>query len=39
MKVIIDTNILVSAALSGRNPEFVVLFVVSNPEIEWVVSA
>jgi uncharacterized protein len=39
MKVIIDTNVLVSAALSGRNPEFVILFIVSNPEIEWVVSA
>ncbi len=39
MKVIIDTNFLVSAALSGKNPEFVILFVVSNPEIEWVVSA
>lgn len=39
MKVIIDTNVLVSAALSGRNPEFVILFVISNPEIEWVVSA
>lgn len=39
MKVIIDTNVLVSAALSGKNPEFVILFVVSNPEIECVVSA
>jgi uncharacterized protein len=39
MKVIIDTNVLVSAALSGRNPEFVILFIVSNSEIEWVVSA
>ncbi|PAX51459.1 putative toxin-antitoxin system toxin component, PIN family [Brunnivagina elsteri] len=39
MKVIIDTNVLVSAVLSGRNPEFVILFIVSNPEIEWVVSA
>jgi uncharacterized protein len=38
MKVIIDTNVLVSAALSGRNPEFVILFIVTNPEIEWVVS-
>ncbi|MBF2016550.1 MAG: putative toxin-antitoxin system toxin component, PIN family [Rivularia sp. T60_A2020_040] len=39
MKVIIDTNVLVSAALSGKNPEFVILFIVSNLEIEWVVSA
>lgn len=39
MKVIIDTNVLVSAAIADRNPEVVILFVVGNPEIEWVVSA
>ncbi|MGB8700353.1 MAG: putative toxin-antitoxin system toxin component, PIN family [Thermosynechococcaceae cyanobacterium] len=39
MKVIIDTNVLISAVLSGKNPEFIILFIVSNPEIEWVVSA
>ena len=39
MKVIIDTNVLVSAAIADRNPEAVILFVVGNPEIEWVVSA
>ena len=39
MKVIIDTNVLVSAAIADRNPEVVILFMVGNPEIEWVVSA
>ncbi|NET26330.1 putative toxin-antitoxin system toxin component, PIN family [Okeania sp. SIO1I7] len=37
MKVIIDTNILVSAALKDKNPERVVLWVAS--ECEWVTSA
>ncbi|NEP91257.1 MAG: putative toxin-antitoxin system toxin component, PIN family [Okeania sp. SIO2C2] len=36
MKVIIDTNILVSAALKNKNPERVVLWVAS--ECEWLVS-
>lgn len=39
MKVVIDTNVLVSAAIADRNPEAVILFVVANPEFEWVVSA
>ena len=29
MKVIIDTNVLVSAALKNNNPEAVILFVAS----------
>ncbi|NER08389.1 MAG: putative toxin-antitoxin system toxin component, PIN family [Okeania sp. SIO3C4] len=37
MKVIIDTNILVSAALKDKKPEQVVLWVAS--ECEWIVSA
>ena len=37
MKVIIDTNILVSAALKDRNPEQVVLWVAS--KCEWITSA
>ncbi|BAU67277.1 nucleotide binding protein, PINc [Stanieria sp. NIES-3757] len=36
MKVIIDTNILVSAALKNRQPEQVVLLVASN--YQWLVS-
>ncbi|MGA9378672.1 MAG: putative toxin-antitoxin system toxin component, PIN family [Phormidium sp.] len=38
MRVVIDTNVLVSAAVVGRDPEAIILFVVSNPEIEWIVS-
>ncbi|MGF1493627.1 MAG: putative toxin-antitoxin system toxin component, PIN family [Microcoleaceae cyanobacterium] len=36
MKIIIDTNILVSAALKDKNPERVVLWVAS--ECEWIIS-
>ena len=39
MKVVIDTNVVVSAALKDRNPEAVILFVVKHPEFEWVASA
>jgi uncharacterized protein len=38
MKVIIDTNVLVSAVLKDKDPEAVILFVVERPEFEWVVS-
>ena len=38
MKVIIDTNILISAVLKDRDPELVIQFVVDSPEFEWVVS-
>ena len=34
MKVVIDTNVLVSAALRDRGPERVVLFVAEHPEFE-----
>ena len=40
MKVVIDTNVIVSAVLRDRNPEKAVLYVVDRPEIfDWVVSA
>jgi uncharacterized protein len=39
MKVIIDTNIVVSAAIADKNPEAVILFVIANSDFEWVVSA
>ncbi|MBN3923364.1 putative toxin-antitoxin system toxin component, PIN family [Nostoc sp. NMS4] len=39
MKVIIDTNIVVSAAIADKNPEVVILFVIANSAFEWVVSA
>jgi putative PIN family toxin of toxin-antitoxin system len=38
MKVVIDTNVLVSAVLKDRDPETVILFVASRDDIEWVVS-
>ncbi|MHB8090758.1 MAG: PIN domain-containing protein [Syntrophales bacterium] len=38
MKVVIDTNVVVSAVLRDRNPEAVILFVIGNPEFEWVAS-
>jgi putative PIN family toxin of toxin-antitoxin system len=39
MKVIIDTNILVSAAIRDREPETIIQFIVDNPEFEWIVSS
>ncbi|MCD8487158.1 MAG: putative toxin-antitoxin system toxin component, PIN family [Desertifilum sp.] len=38
MKVISDTNVLISAVLKGRNPRIVVQFVIDNAEWEWIVS-
>ncbi|HEX6287829.1 MAG TPA: putative toxin-antitoxin system toxin component, PIN family [Herpetosiphonaceae bacterium] len=38
MKVIIDTNVVISAALKDRNPEHVILFVVQHPAFEWIAS-
>lgn len=34
MKVIIDTNVLVSAALKNKDPEAVIVFVTAQPDIE-----
>ncbi len=38
IRVVVDTNILVSAVLKGRVAESVILLLVSNPDFEWVVS-
>ncbi|QYX33645.1 putative toxin-antitoxin system toxin component, PIN family [Sphaerospermopsis torques-reginae] len=38
MKVIIDTNVLVSAVLKGREPRDVIQFVVDSPHCDWIVS-
>ncbi|MFM7602769.1 MAG: putative toxin-antitoxin system toxin component, PIN family [Pseudanabaena sp.] len=38
MKVVIDTNILVSAAMRDGIPEIVIQFIVDRPEFEWIVS-
>ncbi len=39
MKVIVDTNILVSAILKDRTPEKVILFIIENNQFEWLVSS
>jgi len=38
MKVVIDTNVLVSAILKDKDPEAVILFIAGSPDIEWLVS-
>jgi len=38
VKVVIDTNVLVSAILKDKEPETILLFIASHPEIEWIVS-
>ncbi len=38
MRVIIDTNVLVSAVLKDRDPEAVILFIAGRDDMEWIVS-
>ncbi|MEG4086078.1 putative toxin-antitoxin system toxin component, PIN family [Microcoleus sp. POL10_C6] len=38
MRVVIDTNILVSAAIAGRKPASVITWVINQPDYEWIVS-
>jgi putative PIN family toxin of toxin-antitoxin system len=38
MKVVIDTNVLISAILKDRTPEAVILFVTEHDDVEWIVS-
>ena len=38
MKVVIDTNVLVSAALRDRGPQVVIEWILTQPDCEWVVS-
>lgn len=38
MKVIVDTNVLVSAVLKGRTPKEVIQFIVDTPDCNWLVS-
>ncbi len=38
MKILIDTNVLVSAVLKDKEPEELILFVIANTDIEWVAS-
>ena len=39
MKVVIDTNVLISAVLKDRTPEAVILFIVQNPDFDWIISS
>ncbi len=39
MKVVIDTNVVVSAALKNKDPEAVLRAVVAHADWEWIVSA
>ena len=38
MRIVIDTNILVSAAIAGRKPASVITWIINQPDYEWVVS-
>ncbi|MDB9340540.1 MULTISPECIES: putative toxin-antitoxin system toxin component, PIN family [Cyanophyceae] len=38
MKVVVDTNVLVSAILKGRVPRAVIQFIVAHPDWQWIVS-
>lgn len=38
MRVVIDTNVLVSAILKDKDPGLVLLFIAGRPDIEWIVS-
>ena len=38
MKIIIDTNILISAILKDRIPEKVLIWIIENPFMNWIAS-
>ena len=38
MRVVIDTNVVVSAIIKDRDPEAIILFVASRGDMEWIVS-
>ncbi len=38
MKVIIDTNVVISAAFKDRAPEEILVFIVSHPDFDWIAS-
>ncbi len=39
MRVVVDTNVVVSAILRDRLPEKVLLFIIAHPDFEWVASS
>ena len=38
MRVVVETNVVVSAILRDRLPERVILFIIARPDFEWVAS-
>lgn len=38
MKVVIDTNVVVSAVLKDRDPEAIIRFIIGHPQYEWIAS-
>jgi putative PIN family toxin of toxin-antitoxin system len=36
MRVVVDTNVLISAAFRDRLPEDVIMFLVSHPDFQWI---
>jgi putative PIN family toxin of toxin-antitoxin system len=38
MRVVVDTNVVVSAILRDRLPEKILLFIIARPDFEWVAS-
>jgi putative PIN family toxin of toxin-antitoxin system len=38
MKVVVDTNVFISAVWRDRNPEAVILWIIHQPKWEWLVS-
>lgn len=39
MRVVVDTNVLISAALRDKDPEAVILWITARPGVDWLVSA
>jgi uncharacterized protein len=39
MRVIIDTNVVLSAAFKDKDPESIILFIVSHEDFDWIISS
>ena len=39
MRVVVDTNVLVSAILRGRTPREVIQFIIDTPDYDWMVTS
>lgn len=39
MKIVVDTNVLVSAILRGRTPREVIQFIIDTPDYDWMVTS